>query len=154
MSTRANIYFIDAGEDARSFLLNTEDMADLNPEIFKRAPGFYKHGDGYPEGVLPLVVETLKDDGTRNSEAESISAWTLYAFMKFYDENYVRVYNSPKLSYYLNPERMDKAFLDYIYLIINGEDVVIYENIDMAGTFKMKAAYNIEDDLEEFLNDL
>lgn len=45
----------------------------------------YKHSDGYPEGVLPLLTTTLEKFVSRRygglSDTEYASAWVLYAFM-------------------------------------------------------------------------
>ncbi len=66
MSTRCQIAFY---ESSRALVQNWKTM-------------LYKHGDGYPEGVLPTLLPFLKDfDNKRGlDDYEYAAAWCLYEF--------------------------------------------------------------------------
>lgn len=68
MSTRCQIGFYE-----------NEDIELNNPDVL-----VYKHSDGYPEGIMPMLVKFLRKNGAigRRTDTEYLSAWFLYFLIK------------------------------------------------------------------------
>lgn len=61
---------------------------------------FYKHWDGYPDGVLPVIVPLLKRfDGQRGmNDTEYCSAWLLWSLVNDHVKNRIELNENKELT--------------------------------------------------------
>ena len=147
MSTRSIICFISHDD-----LLTLDNEYNLNLDLIKDAPAFYKHSDGYIYNIIPVLSRVLNDGAIRRHDESSVAAWTLYEFMKEHEAR-VNEYGLEKLGYYIiKPLEYDLTLIDYFYLVVNGEAVYIYSYDFEEDTMGFITSYDREEDVDIFLD--
>ena len=107
-----------------NIILNLENTEILNVELLKDDVIIYKHNDGGQ--IAELLYYFLQDDAIRRNDATSLTAWGLYELMTY--EGHLSRYKDDKRQYYAEAGlKYDISFIDFLFLVINGEKVLIYE---------------------------
>lgn len=96
-------------------IYENEDEELLNPEVM-----LYKHFDGYPQEMMPLLVDHMKgEDNQRNiGDAEYFSAWLLYDLIDAY-VTYAKKkdYEIERLGFGICGDKLFHADTEYYYAV-------------------------------------